>query len=37
LKSKKNSVSDRMTKVIDVTDNFIDRIEKINKKDKDEK
>ena len=37
LKSKKNSVSDRMTKVIDVTDNFIDRIDKINKKDKDEK
>jgi hypothetical protein len=37
LKSKSNSVADRMTKVIDVTDNFIDRIDKINKKDKDEK
>jgi flagellar motor component MotA len=33
LKDKKNSVADRMTKVIDVTDNFIDRIDKINKKD----
>jgi hypothetical protein len=28
LKSKKNTVSERMTKVIDVTDNFIDRVEK---------
>lgn len=32
LKDKKNSVVDRMSKVIDVTDNFIDRIDKINKK-----
>ena len=28
LRSKKNSVADRMSKVIDVTDNFIDRVEK---------
>ncbi len=33
LKDKNNTVADRMTKVIDVTDNFIDRIDKINKKD----
>jgi hypothetical protein len=31
LKDKKNSIADRMTKIIDVTDNFIDRIDKVNK------
>jgi hypothetical protein len=31
LKDKKNSIADRMTKIIDVSDNFIDRIDKANK------
>jgi ElaB/YqjD/DUF883 family membrane-anchored ribosome-binding protein len=36
LRSKNNSVADRMTKVIDVTDNFIDRIDKIGGKSENE-
>ena len=32
LKDKNNTIADRISKVIDVTDNFIDRIDKINKK-----
>jgi len=31
LRDKKNSVGDRMSKIIDVTDNFIDRIDKAKK------
>jgi ribosome-associated protein YbcJ (S4-like RNA binding protein) len=37
LKDKNNSIADRMSKVIDVTDNFIDRIDKIKTKGKNEK
>lgn len=37
LKDKNNSVADRMTKIIDVTDNFIDRIDKIKTKGNNEK
>jgi len=33
LRNKKNSVADRMSKVIDVVDNFIDRVDKATKKD----